>query len=110
MSILIRGMKMPKNCDECFFVGYGYPDWCSLPFIPGDADALIDISVRPDWCPLVELPEKHGRLIDGDMFKETIDYYIQESGWGSLTNQALEWVRDEFIDAEPTVIEAEEEE
>ena len=110
MSILMKGMKMPKNCDECFFVGYGYPDWCSIPQIPNGKDDIVDISVRPDWCPLVELPEKHGRLIDAERFKETLEYYIREAGWGISINQALRWVVDDFIDAEPTVIEADGEE
>ena len=64
MSVLIRGMEMPKNCDECYFVGYGYPDWCGLPQIPNGKDEIVDINTRPDWCPLVELPANHGPLID----------------------------------------------
>ena len=38
-----------------------------------------------DWkyegCPLVEIPA-HGRLIDADALKETLDYYICEANWG----------------------------
>lgn len=56
MSILIKGMEMPKNCDECFFVGRGFPDWCSLPQIPKDEDEIDDTNNRPDWCPLEEVP------------------------------------------------------
>ena len=59
MSILIKGMGMPKNCDECFFVGRGFPDWCSLPQIPKDEDEIDDTNNRPDWCPLEEVPETH---------------------------------------------------
>lgn len=48
----------------------------------------------------------HGRLIDADAFKETIDYYIREAGWSDAHNEALGWVK-EFIDNEQAVIEAE---
>ena len=65
MSILIKGMKMPKNCNDCNFQAGGwcfarssepyFSDWC-----------VSDVSERPPWCPLVELPP-HGRLIDADV-------------------------------------------
>ena len=61
MSILIKGMEMPKNCDECFFVGRGFPDWCSLPQISKDEDEIDDTNNRPDWCPLEEVPETHDK-------------------------------------------------
>ena len=59
MSVLIKCMEMPKNCDECFFVGRGFPDWCSLPQIPKDEDEIDDTNNRPDWCPLEEVPSAH---------------------------------------------------
>lgn len=58
MSISIKGMEMPKNCDDCFFIERGYPDWCSFPQIPNGEDEIDDTKKRPDWCPLIELPEK----------------------------------------------------
>ena len=61
MSILIKGMEMPRNCDECFFVGRGFPDWCSLPQIQKDEDEIDDTNNRPDWCPLEEVPETHDK-------------------------------------------------
>ena len=42
-----------------FFVGRGFPDWCSLPQIPKDEDEIDDTNNRPDWCPLEEVPETH---------------------------------------------------
>ena len=95
MSVLVKGMKMPENCEECFFVGLGYPDYCSLPQIPNGEDEIEDISVRPDWCPLVEVPEKHGRLIDADALTEL---WYGCKIVGSITP---------LINARPTVIEAE---
>ena len=60
MSILIKGMDMPKNCKECdlYIEGAcyakGYRDY-----------RLIMDKSKPDDCPLIELPP-HGRLIDAD--------------------------------------------
>lgn len=47
MSIVIHGMKMPKNCGVCF-VG--------------------DRTICKEHCPLIEIPP-HGRLIDADALK-----------------------------------------
>lgn len=64
---------------------------------------------KPGFCPLAELPSGHGRLIEADRLKETLDYYIRETGWGEKTNRVLGWVKDDFIDAERTVVEGEDE-
>lgn len=70
-----------------------------------------------DWIPLwlvgiikngLQLPKGHGRMIDADSFKETLDYYIREAGWSKEHNESLGWCK-EFIDAELTVIEADKE-
>lgn len=57
MSILIKGMEMPKNCL-----------WCPLQYIGicqvTKKDVNSDLGRRADDCPLVELPEKHGRLVE----------------------------------------------
>jgi len=53
MSILIKGMEMPKNCGGCF-----------LRF--GQCSRRIYMENRPSDCPLNEVPEPHGRLIDAD--------------------------------------------
>ena len=57
----------------------------------------------------VPVPEPHGRLIDADKLKETLDYYIREAGWSDEINKALSWVKDEFIDSEQAIIPASEE-
>lgn len=66
MSVLIKGMKMPKCCNNCEFhweedVSFEIMHQCQLK--TGYIDDT-DIHSFPDDCPLVELPEKHGRLID----------------------------------------------
>lgn len=56
MSVLIKGMKMPKDCDTCKFSDIND---CKL-------WAIMDVGEIHPECPLTELPEKHGRLFDTD--------------------------------------------
>lgn len=70
MSIIVRGMEMPKDCRECRLMEYHCSTgktWCT------PADGLlaedykpIPFDGRPDWCQLMALPERHGDLIDRD--------------------------------------------
>ena len=78
MSILIRGMEMPKSCDVCPFVGtnddlmtddYRYL-YCGFPYM-GQFVTDYEATRHPD-CPLVPLPEKHGRLGDLDKLEESL--------------------------------------
>lgn len=59
MSVLIKGMEMPKSCDKCELMTANYG--CAF------VGAVGGESYRKRaWdCPLVEVPE-HGRLIDAD--------------------------------------------
>lgn len=87
MSIIIKGMEMPKNCGTC-------------PLRRGDCSQRIYMEKRPDNCPLVPVPP-HGRLIDADEMRDE---------W--LINGENEYVYDtnaflESIDNQPTVIPAE---
>lgn len=65
MSVLVRGMEMPKNCDECRFA------------YRGACIANIGREVKVDQiCPLVEIPTPHGRLLDADdVFHVLTSYY-----------------------------------
>ena len=87
MSILIRGLKMPKNCAECPVALSG--KYCR---INQTFTTYIKLPMRPDHCPLVELPEYHGRLVDANYLEEHADE------WLSTYN---------LIDSAPTIIEAE---
>lgn len=106
MSIVIRGLEMPKFCAVCPSIYYN--DISDAYICRASGRKIPDISLK--GCPtgqIVELPEKHGKLIDASKLKETLDYYIAEAGWGPGVNEVLGWVK-EFIDAEPTIVEAEE--
>ena len=87
MSVIVKNMEMPKNCQECALYiegacyAKGYRDYRSI----------MD-TAKPDDCPLVELPP-HGRLIDADKLVRNTIYnkYITET----------------ILSSAPTVIEAE---
>ena len=77
MSVLIKGMGMPENCDECPLGEYEDSEWftCSLMNVACRHIAQCD---RLDGCPLVELPEHHGDLIDKHMLWNAI--FVTRSG------------------------------
>ena len=97
MSVLVRGMEMPKNCRECNFCnelnfeGYLWFDfYCRAKDKSFDLDKNKD---KPDWCPLIEVPTPHGRLIDANKATEES---MKRTGKRLLA-----------IDTAPTIIEAE---
>lgn len=61
MSIIIKGMEMPKNCRDCGIEQEGF--WCGA--LDGYQNTRCFTNERREDCPLVELPP-HGRLIDAD--------------------------------------------
>ena len=93
MSILIRGMEMPKNCKECdlYIEGACYAKGYR------DYRRIMDKS-KPDDCPLIELPP-HGRLGDLDKLYAMVN---EADDYGADIADVLRLI----IDA-PTVIEAE---
>ena len=108
MSILIEGMEMPKNCDECpLLTEDGDYDVCFV----GKRRVMWEwkhdrglkvIHPKPDWCPLVPVPP-HGRLIDADALKA---WFVE---WYDLSADLeiihfLEILSEE--DSTPTVIPA----
>lgn len=65
MSVIVKGMALPKNCAECKMWSIceclnDFDDFESICYAVDDGDL-----VRADECPLVELPP-HGQLIDAD--------------------------------------------
>ena len=70
MGVYIRGMEMPKNCNDCP-LNYDSID-CMVADIAlrekGDGDFLYEHE-RASNCPLVPVPP-HGRLIDADELAE----------------------------------------
>ncbi len=66
MSVLIKGMEMPKNCNECPLHFYEGQAICSCRLLH-----TIDDEILKPWknkrkdCPLVSI-KPHGDLIDRD--------------------------------------------
>lgn len=84
MSVLIKGMEMPHDCDSCKVSDIlDCPLWKPM-----------DIGERHPECPLVEVPTPHGRLIDED----------EITAFAQLERNGEEV---ESMDEFPTVIEAE---
>lgn len=56
MSILIKGVKMPQRCFECFALDTLSGCYCDILERDLRREHGINIS-RPEWCPLIELAE-----------------------------------------------------
>jgi hypothetical protein len=106
MSVLIKGMEMPKNCEVCPLNFYE----CAL--LEKSSEEIMQYfggDSRHPGCPLVEVLTPHGRLIDADALKE-IEFcglqadkkIIYQMGW----NDAIEAIAKNA----PTIIQAEEDE
>ena len=94
MSILIKGMEMPKTCADCRLTTWNGEDTVC----PFSRVSALNIGRQVD-CPLIEVPP-HGRLIDADAFRE--DWlYNGANEYVYNTNSVLD-----SIDNEPTVIPA----
>ena len=64
MSVLVKGMEMPKDCPFCPMSPWTATSrlaGCNVVsgkrFVPDTDRDFWDSSTRPDWCPLVEMKE-----------------------------------------------------
>ena len=101
MSVLIKGMEMPKSCFACFAFN-AENTYCALYSHGIPARHSLKPYEKPEWCELIEVPTPHGRLIDADALKiemmdENLDGY-QGHSWREVG---------QIIDDAPTVIESE---
>lgn len=63
MSVIVKGMDMPKDCGECPLAIQAYPigntqSWY-LACMPLGQGRTVKIRTRPDWCPLEEAEPIH---------------------------------------------------
>ena len=99
MSVIVKGMEMPKRCLDCPFMISRDNDDCVL-------QTEVENELARTWeelkasCPLVDIPTPHGRLKDVDKI-EYEKLYIDDVG------KSYEMVGKDDIDELPTVIEAE---
>ena len=109
MSVLIKGMEMPKNCGECHFLhNEGFKEWCCL-----TESEDFNYDIIPSSCPLVEVKTPHGRLIDEDrligdisLTRVVVGRNLDGTpifGYGRITSIPVS-----RIEKAPTIIEAEE--
>lgn len=106
MSVLIKGMKMPKNCMECPFKGFdrakGRGNICTIDetiTLHAVLDGLDVKFVNVGDCPLVPIPD-HGDLVERDEIMKH-EVYIPRDG-GNLPVVYMSYVK-----AAKTVIPAE---
>ena len=67
MSVLIKGMEMPKSCNDCPLAGdFKCNLMPSIPALCKEYDIAVQNGKCLNNCPLVEIPP-HGRLIDADV-------------------------------------------
>lgn len=106
MSVLIKGMEMPKDCISCEF---SYPMFEGIWYC-GYAGKYIDEENDEEYyeaaysydCPLVEVPTPHGRLIDAGALlteRRKSKYYHLKNG--DIAIPVID------IEHAPTIIEAE---
>ena len=94
MSLIIKGLDMPKDCDRCPFILYNWNKhywWCGILDKPSEGE-------KRDDCPLIEIPTPHGRLIDGDMVADMLD--------SMMVHKTLHNAFDEVLNM-PTILESE---
>ena len=100
MSVLIKGMEMPKNCKECMFADFEDVDFDYVLYCTANKKyADLDMYDHPmGWnCPLVEIPTPHSDLVDRDAL--IAEYDRQHKGPAGGARRIMEQAK--------TVIEAE---
>ena len=97
MSVLIKGMEMPKHCRNCKFSYFTHGISMKCLFI----SEACKIKGRLSNCPLVAVPTPHGRLIDADALMEC---RLEPNHYEELKDG---YIPDYDLDSAPTIIKAE---
>ena len=77
MSVVVKGLRMPENCEKCPFLIEEDIDYDICRQCGAGKNGYIheaDTDGFPADCPLVDLG-KHGDLIDADELAETAEFY-----------------------------------
>ena len=65
MGVLIKNMRMPSCCRNCYFERFGNCDLTDdKAAMEYEAKIIPDLSERPEWCPIVEVVTPHEDLIE----------------------------------------------
>lgn len=115
MGIYVKGMEMPKNCNECPLCFYEGQAICCCRALP----AIEDGEILKPWknkrkdCPLVEIEVPHGRLIDAVALRTRMYHEAFETDSDMQRWESGCWIRYRLFErteeAAPTIIEAEQE-
>ena len=97
MSILIKGLEMPKNCKECFA--------CKAELSPEKKVIYVCCFAQTD-CPLVPVP-KHGRVIEESKVLDIVSEWCPDDDGSVGKVGDLREMLDE-IEALSTIIPADE--
>ena len=62
MSVLIKGIKMPKSCLQCGACIEGDCDYHYCGYDQDEREIELKFNYRPKWCPLVEAVEQPVKL------------------------------------------------
>ena len=98
MSVIVKGMKMPKDCRECRLQDYSFTTgvtWCGANWavLARNFEPINFFDGRPEWCPLVDLG-KHGDLIDrGKLLRDIEKYHVSDGKfqhWTEIQNAVIE--------------------
>lgn len=110
MSILIRGMSMPKTCIECPCHDMN-EEWCGICYANyvikgckfGEALKIDWFGSRPIGCPLTEVPEFFSDLIERDAVLNVCEFIGERNDMEYLGNDNYAARADE-IEKIPAVI------
>lgn len=94
MSIVLLGIDMPNNCEECEI--YFCDKWI------GHYE-----NTRPKDCPLRPMPDVHGDLIDRDATRGSIKPWSPEDERNACTFATVKKLLNTMLDHAPTIVEAE---
>jgi len=95
-DILIKGIKMPKNCKECFA--------CKAELSQEKKVIYVCCFAQTD-CPLIPVPP-HGDLISREWLVD-IGLHLMNTALNDDIANGVKWLWQYIIEA-PTIIEAEE--
>lgn len=112
MSVLIKGMDLPKSCATCKLIcqdtAYKISTFEQVItyFCKGldENNVIQNTLIKLPNCPLVEIPTPHGRLIDADPMLRAYEYTAKDNPDPIITIGTA--ILD--IKGSPTIIEAEE--
>lgn len=103
MGVYIKGMEMPRDCDECPMRQINLARCQLTQRSTSHYSNSKPIHGKPKFCPLVEVLTPHGRLVDAS---EAYDKIAEQEGGYYMDMDGV----DMGLQDTPTVIEAEDEE